>query len=123
MQLTSSTWWAFQYLQNSSRIWLRILSIALEGELNVLDFVQWLNYYYFVLLDCFPLFLHFLTSLIELLFGTRGRPRRLKFFYKQEAGGGHWKGDGAEGVLLSWEGPIGYCLVTVVPLSVHGSLD
>ena len=46
------------------RIWLKILSIALEEELKVLGFVLWLNYYYFVLLDCFPLFLHFLTSLI-----------------------------------------------------------
>ena len=27
-QLTSSSWWEFQYLQNSSRIWLRILSIV-----------------------------------------------------------------------------------------------
>ena len=35
MQLTSSTWWEFQYLQNSSRIWLRILSIVLEEELNL----------------------------------------------------------------------------------------
>ena len=35
----SSTWWGFQHLQNSSRIWLRVLSIALEEELKVLDFV------------------------------------------------------------------------------------
>ena len=38
-QLTSSTWWGFQYLQNSLRIWLRILSIVLEEKLKVLDFV------------------------------------------------------------------------------------
>ena len=44
----------------------------------------WLNYYYFVLLNCFPLSLHFLTSLINL--GTQGRPGKLKLFYKQEAG-------------------------------------
>ena len=44
----------------------------------------WLNYYYFVLLNCFPLSLHFLTSLIN--FGTQGRPGKLKLFYKQEAG-------------------------------------
>jgi len=39
MQLTSSSWWAFQYLQKNSRIWLRMLSTALEEKLNVLDFV------------------------------------------------------------------------------------
>ena len=42
-----------------------MLSIVLEEELKVLDFVLWLKYYYFVLLDCFPLFLHFLVSLIK----------------------------------------------------------
>ena len=42
-----------------------MLSVALEEEPKVLDFVLWLNCYYFVLLDCFPLFLHFLTSLIK----------------------------------------------------------
>ena len=54
--------------------------------------VLWLNcclsYYYFSCWTAFPLFLHFLTSLIidylTMLFGTRGRPRRLKFFYRQE---------------------------------------
>ena len=56
----------FKYLQNNSRIrLLRMLSVALEEEIKVLDFVLWLNYYYFVLLDCFLLFLHFLTSLIK----------------------------------------------------------
>ena len=39
--------------------------MALEEETRVLDFVLWLNYYYFVLFDCFPLFLHFLISLIK----------------------------------------------------------
>ena len=39
--------------------------IALEEELNFLDFVLWLNYYSFVFLEYFPLVLHFLTSLIQ----------------------------------------------------------
>ena len=39
--------------------------MGLEEELNVLDFVLWLNHFNFVLLDYFPLFLHFLTSLIK----------------------------------------------------------
>ena len=33
-----STWWVFQYLQEAHRIWLRILSIALEKEIKILDF-------------------------------------------------------------------------------------
>ena len=32
IQLTSSSWWEFQYWQNSSRIWLRMLSIVLRGN-------------------------------------------------------------------------------------------
>ena len=47
--------------------WLRILSLFLEEELKILDFVQWLNYYYFVLFDSFPLLLHFLISLIKFI--------------------------------------------------------
>ena len=47
------------------RIWLRTLSIALEEELNLLDFILWLNYYSFVFLEYFHLFLHFLTTLIQ----------------------------------------------------------
>ena len=61
-QLTFPTWWGFSISKTAPRTWLRILSIALEEEIKVLDFVYCLNYYYFVLLDCFPLFLHFLTS-------------------------------------------------------------
>ena len=64
MQLTSSSWWGFWYLQNYSRIMLRILSVAHEEELRVLDFVLWLNSH-FVLLVSFPLFLHFLPSLVK----------------------------------------------------------
>ena len=45
---------------------------ALEEELKVSDFVLWLNYYYFVLLDCFPLFLHFLNFLIKFVLWNSG---------------------------------------------------
>ena len=41
----------------------------------------WLNYYYLVSFDCFPLFLHFLTFLIKLIVW-------LKFFHRQNAGWG-----------------------------------
>lgn len=45
---------------------------------------------------------------------TQGRPGRLQFFYKQEAGdvGQGWGGGGAG---LSREDPIGFCLVTLWP--------
>ena len=59
-----------------------MLSIILEVELKDLDFVLWLNYYYFVLFDCFPLFLHFLTSVTKLILWR-------KFFHRQKAGRGH----------------------------------
>ena len=37
------------------------LTRLLEEDLKVFDFVERLKYYYFVSLDCFPCFLHFLT--------------------------------------------------------------
>ena len=43
---------------NNSRAWLRILSLALEEGLKVLDFALWLKLY-FLLLDYFPSFLPF----------------------------------------------------------------
>ena len=39
IELTSFTQWGFQYLQTAQSIWLRILSIALQEKLKVLDFV------------------------------------------------------------------------------------
>ena len=59
MWFTSSSWWGFEFLQNNSRTWLRILSLALEEELKVLCFALWLNSYYFLFLDYFPSFLPF----------------------------------------------------------------
>ena len=73
MQVASAPWQGAQYLENNSKIRLKILSIALEEELKVLDFVLWLNYYYFVLLDCFSLILHVLLLRLNVLFGTLGK--------------------------------------------------
>ena len=87
LHFTSSTWvrgWVW-HLQNQSRTWLRILSMALKEELKVLDFVSWLSYYSCIFLDCFPLFLLFLTSEFA-LWNLGGRPRRLQSLSKQEAG-------------------------------------
>ena len=71
------------YLQNNSRIWLRILSIDLKEELKVLDFVLQLNNYYFVLLDCIPLFLYFLTSLIKFALWNSGKAQEAKAFIQR----------------------------------------
>ena len=58
--------WGFRYLQNSSKDLVQVIS-GPEGDLKVLDFVYWLKYYYFVLFDCFPFFLLFLSSLIKFI--------------------------------------------------------
>ena len=68
------TWCGFQYLQNGSRIWLRMLSTVLERELKILDILLWINYYYFVLLDCLPLCFIFLLLWLNLCFGNQWRP-------------------------------------------------
>ena len=78
-----------------------MLSIALEKELKVLEFVYWPNNYYFVLLDCFSLFLYFLTSLIKSALWNLGKAYKAKVFYKQEAGRGHWWGQFFPGKTLS----------------------
>ena len=41
--------WHFSFYKTTHRIWLRILSIALEKELKVLDYAYCLYYYYLVL--------------------------------------------------------------------------
>ena len=64
IQSAFSTGKGFGICRTAQSIWLRILSVVLEEELKVLDFVYRLNYYYFFLLACFPWFLHFPTSLI-----------------------------------------------------------
>jgi len=48
-----------------------------------------------------------------LFFGTQRRPRRLKLFYKQEAG---HMGSGGGGV-CPWEGPAGSCLLSMLALA------
>ena len=62
-------------------MWLRILSTAFEKELKILDFAYRLNYYCFVLFDCFSLLLHFLSSLIK-------RVLCLTFFHRWKASWG-----------------------------------
>ena len=60
-----SLYGSFGVYKTAYRRWLRIFSVALEKELEVLDFAYVLNY--LVFLDYFPLFLHFLTSLIKFI--------------------------------------------------------
>lgn len=48
--------WCLSVYKTAHGIWLRILSITLEKELKVLDYVQWLHYYYLVSFDGFLCF-------------------------------------------------------------------
>ena len=98
----------FSIYKTAHRIWLRVLSIALEKKLKVLDFANRLiNYDYFVLFDCFPLLLHFLTSLNKLIAWLQ-----LRFFYRQNTGGSH----GGK-VLLRFDPPF-----SLTPLSLEEGL-
>ena len=67
----------FSIYKTAHKRWLRILSLALEKELEVLEFAYVLNYY-LVLLDYF-LSLHFLISPIKLILW-------LKFSHRQKTG-------------------------------------
>ena len=64
------------------RTWLRILSIAFEEELKILDYACWLNYYYLILLYCFLLFLHFF-NFSDCIYSFT------KVFHRQKVGWGH----------------------------------
>ena len=85
------------------------------------DFVSWLNNYYFVLLDHFPLFLRFFTSLIKFILWNAGKVR----VFLQEPRGEH--GSGGRGD-LSWEDCIAACVVadpllsTGILFSLHESV-
>ena len=61
--------------------------MAFEEELRVLNIVLWLNYYYFVLLECFPLFLPFLTFLIKFALCNSGKAEEDTAFLKTRARG------------------------------------
>ena len=83
MQLTSSTWWGFQYLQNSSQDMAQNIIHSPWGRTGD----TWLClmtklFCCLVSFDYLPLFLHYLTSLIKLILW-------LKFFRRQEAGREH----------------------------------
>lgn len=107
MQVTSSTWWGFSICKTAQRTRLRILPRALEEGLKIFDFVDWLNYYCFVLFDCFPFILHVLASLIKGTVWNSGKPGKPKFFYRQETDGGHGLGWGC--VWMFQKGPIESC--------------
>ena len=69
---------------------------------------QWLNYY-FVLLDCFPLLLPFITSLIKFILWNSGKAQEAKVFLHTRGRLRTWGG-------LSQEDPVGSCSVTVIQL-------
>ena len=82
---SSRTWRRFQYLSDSSHdVAQNIIYSPREGTKG-----PWVclltNSHCLVLLNCFPLFLHFLASLIKLTLW-------LKFFHRQKAGRGRGMG-------------------------------
>ena len=83
--------------RTAQRTWLRVSSVGLGEELKALTLR--LSYFYFVLLDCF---LQFPTLLIKFTLWNSRRPGRLKFFCRQEAGGGHGRG-------VQWGGMGWFC--------------
>lgn len=106
IQLTSSSWWGVQCLQIRSRVWLRTLSVSMRRSRGPRMF-GWLSRYW----SCLAVFLRFCIfsiSWLSLFFGTQGKPRRLRFYYEQEADGGC---GGARGSLLQEVHRL--CLVTV----------
>ena len=72
IQSAFSTGKGFGISRTAQRIWLRLLSVVLEEELKVLDFVYRLNYYYFFLACLFSsvsAFPHFSDYFYFLKFG------------------------------------------------------
>ena len=88
-QLTSPIWWGVQSLQS---IWKDLAQNLLPLRRNWRSSTLMAK---LSLLSCLTVFLcSCIFSLLQLnlFFGTWGRPRRLKFFYNQEAGRGHREG-------------------------------
>ena len=95
-------------------MWLRIVSIALEEELKVLDLVEWRKYYYFVLLDFSPFVLYFLTSLVKSTLWNSGKASEVKVFSMDKRQ--------AEERLLFWEGLLELTLGLVFTYCLPGVL-
>ena len=89
MHWTSTTWWGFQYLQNSAKDMAQniIISSPRGGTKS-----SWLcltaNIIILYCLTVFFCFCIFSLLWLHLVFWCQGKPRKLKF-YKQEAGRGH----------------------------------
>ena len=56
---------SFSICTTAQKTWLRKLSIILEEELKIFDFIEWLKYYF--CLAWLISFLHFLTSLLKFI--------------------------------------------------------
>ena len=67
-------------------------------KLSVFNFVKWLKYYCFVLLDCFPLLLHFLISLIEFFLWNSGKAQEAKVFLQTKGQQRVWSQGGGGSV-------------------------
>ena len=90
-QLTSSIWWGFRSLQNSSKDLAQNIISSLWGGTKG----PWLCLRAKLSIFCPAWLLSFciFSRTLITFFGTRVRARRLKFSYRQEAGGGHGWGE------------------------------
>ena len=99
-QLTSSSWWGLQNLENSSKDMTQNIMCSPWGGAKVLWIVSWLKFYYF--LSCLTVFLSFgifLTFLIKFFLWSFSTDKR-----QTEIVGGS----------LFWEGLEGSCSVAQV---------
>ena len=98
VQLTSSTWWRFPFLQNSSKNTDSSQYCPYSLRKNERSWTLF-NGCSFIILACLTVFLSLLTSLIKFIHWQR-------VFHRQKAGRGHGWG-------LFWEGLRESCLVTL----------
>ena len=138
MEFLLTGWWCFRNLNHQpsgssqsgvyvfvvgmyspSSTWVSVLVSAeqLKDMHQIVMYIPWgeLGLCFIAELFAFPLFLHSLTSLmsnpLSLLFGTQGRPRRLKPFSTNKK----W---GTGRSFCTWESPAGSCSVSNPPFSL-----
>ena len=96
MSLTSPTWRGFEYLQNSSKSMIQNIIYSSGRGTKC----PWLNCYYFVSFDCFPLFQHVITYLTKFISLS-------KVFLQMKGRQRPWGGKAVDRVLLCfshWSG-------------------
>ena len=100
MWLTSPTWWGFKYLQNNSKDMDQNTIYSHWGGTKDPWLCLMATLLLFCLLDCFPLFLHFLISCIKFIIWNSGKAWGAKVFLWKRCRQRTWSGEeGWESVL------------------------